>query len=106
MIRFARRLTAVIAVAFVLMVAAVLARSGVSSAECGSNMSWNPTTNVCKLPPPPPEWYTPAPPYAPPFAPPNVPPPPPTPPWAQTDPVWSNGFQRWGIVVGGVWVPL
>jgi len=29
-----------------------------------------------------------------------------TPWWARTDPVWSNGFQRWGIVIGGVWVPL
>ena len=103
---FVRCLAAVIAVAFVSMAAAVLATPGVSSAQCGPNMSWNPVTNVCKLPPPPPAWYTAPPPYAPAFAPPDVPPPPPTPWWARTDPVWSNGFQRWGFVIGGVWVPL
>ena len=81
---FVRRLAAVVAIAFVPMAAAVVATPGISSAECAPNMSWNPTTNVCKLPPPPP----------------------PTPGWARTDPVWSNGFQRWGIVIGGVWVPL
>lgn len=100
------RLAAVIAVAFVLMAAAVGARPGVSSAECDRNMSFNPKTNECKLPPPPPAWYTAPPPYAPMYAPADVPPPPPTPPWAQTDPVWSNGFQRWGIVIGTIWVPL
>lgn len=99
------RLAAVVAVVFVSMAGAV-ARPGVSSAECGPNMSWNPTTNECKAPPPVPDWYRPPPPYAPAYAPPDVPPPPPTPSWAKTDPVWSNGFHRWGIVVGGVWVPL
>ena len=103
---FVRCLAAVIAVAFVSMTAAVLATPGVSSAQCGPNMSFNPGTNECKLPPAPPAWYTAPPPYAPAFAPPDVPPPPPTPWWAKTDPVWSNGFQRWGIVIGGVWVPL
>lgn len=99
------RLVAVVAVVFASTAVAV-ASPGVSSAECGPNMSFNPTTQECKLPPPVPAWYTPPPPYAPMYAPPNVPPPPPTPSWAKTDPVWSNGFQRWGIVVGGVWVPL
>jgi hypothetical protein len=103
---FGRRLAAVIAVVFALMAAAVVARPGVSSAECAPNMSRNLTTNECKLPPAPPAWYTPPPPYAPAFAPADVPPPPPTPWWAKTDPVWSNGFQRWGIVIGGAWVPL
>ena len=103
---FVRCLAAVIAVAFVSMAAAVLATPGVSSAQCGPNMSFNAATNVCKLPPAPPDWYLAPPPYAPAFAPLDVPPPPPTPWWARTDPVWSNGFQRWGIVIGGVWVPL
>lgn len=106
MIRFAHRLAAVIGVAFVLMAAAVAARPGVSSADCGRNMSYNPTSYVCNVPPPPPAWYTAPPAYAPAYAPPDVPPPPPTPSWAKTDPVWSNAFQRWGIVIGGAWVPL
>jgi hypothetical protein len=101
-----RRLAAVVAATFVSMVAAVVATPGVSSADCGHNMSFNPVTNECKLLPAPPDWYRPPPPYAPPFAPADVPPPPPTPSWARTDPVWSNGFQRWGIVVGGVFVPI
>jgi hypothetical protein len=103
---FVRRLAAVIAVAFVSMAAVAVAPPGVSSAECGPNMSWNPTTKVCKQPPPPPDWYTPPPPYAPAYAPLGVPPPPPTPSWAPSDPVWSNGFQRWGIVLGTLWVPI
>ena len=72
---FVRRLAVVTAVAFVSMAAAAVATPGVSSAECGPNMSWNPVTNVCKLPPAPPAWYTPPPPYAPSFAPLDVPPP-------------------------------
>jgi hypothetical protein len=103
---FVRRLAACIAVAFVSMAAVVFATPGVSSAECGPNMSWNPVTNVCKLPPAPPAWYTPPPPYAPSFAPPNVPPPPPWPAWSPRAPMWSNGFQQWGVYIGGVWVPL
>ena len=103
---FGRRLAAVIAVAFASMVAVVVAPPGVSSAECGSNMSWNPATQVCKLPPAPPVWYTPPPPYAPSFAPPDVPPPPPWPWWSPQAPMWSNGFQQWGVYVGRAWVPL
>jgi hypothetical protein len=106
MIRFAHRLAVVIAVAFVLMAAAVVARPGVSSADCDPNWSRNPATLECKPPPPLPAWYTAPPPYAPAFAPADVPPPPPTPSWAKTDPVWSNGHHQWGIVVGGTWVPL
>jgi hypothetical protein len=103
---FGRRLAAVIAVAFVPMAAAVVVTPGVSSAECGPNMSFNPVTNVCKLPPAPPAWYTPPPPYAPSFAPQDVPPPPPWPAWAPHAPMWSNGYHQWGVYVGGVWVPL
>ena len=100
------RLAVVIAAAFVLMAVAVVATPAISSAECGSNMSWNPVTRVCDLPPAPPAWYTPPPPYAPLFAPPDVPPPPPKPWWAPQAPVWSNGFQHWGVVIGGAWVPI
>ncbi len=102
---FGHRLAALIAVVFVSMAAAVAA-PGVSSAECGSNMSWNPATRVCNPPPAPPAWYTPPPPYAPLFAPPDVPPPPPKPWWAPQAPVWSNGFQHWGVVIGETWVPI
>lgn len=80
---FGRRLAAVIAVAFISMAAAVVATPGVSSAECGPNMSWNPVTNVCKLPPAPPAWYTPRPPYAPL----DVPSPPPWPWWSPQAPM-------------------
>lgn len=97
---------AVSAVVFVLIATAVLTRPGIAAAECAPNMSRNPTTLECKQPPAPPGWYAPPPPYAPAYAPRDVPPPPPTPPWAKTDPVWSNGFQRWGIVIGTAWVPL
>ncbi|MDT5258617.1 MAG: hypothetical protein QOD10_3697, partial [Mycobacterium sp.] len=62
--RWFGRLAAVVAVALVSMAAAVVATPGVSSAECGSNMSWNPTTKECKLPPGLPAWYTAPPPYA------------------------------------------
>ena len=103
---FGRRLAAVIAVAFGSMAAVVVATPGVSSAECGPNTSWNPATNVCKLPPAPPAWYTPPPAYAPSFAPLDAPPAPPWPWWAPHAPMWSNGFQQWGVYVGGVWVPL
>ena len=102
---FGRRLAALIAVAFVSMATAV-AMPGVSSAECGPNMSFNPTTKACKQPPAPPAWYTPPPPYAPLFAPPDVPPPPPKPWWAPQAPAWSNGFQHWGVVIGTLWVPI
>jgi hypothetical protein len=103
---FVRRLATVIAVAFVSMAVAVIVTPAVSSADCAPNMSSNPATKLCKQPPPPPEWYTPPPAYAPAFAPLGVPPPPPTPSWAPSDPVWSNGFQRWGIVLGTLWVPI
>jgi hypothetical protein len=103
---FGRRVAVVIAVAFVSMAAAVVATPGVSSAECDPNMSWNPTTGACKLPPAPPAWYTPPPAYAPSFAPQDVPPPPPWPAWAPQAPMWSNGYQHWGVYVGNVWVPL
>jgi hypothetical protein len=103
---FGRRLAAVIAVAFVPMAPAVVVTPGVASAECGPNMSFNPVTNMCKLPPAPPAWYTPPPPYAPSFAPLDVPPPPPWPSWAPHAPMWSNGYHQWGVYVGGVWVPL
>ncbi|WP_231985795.1 hypothetical protein [Mycobacterium sp. E3247] len=66
---FIRRLTVVIAVAFVALAVAVIATPGTSSADCDHNMSWNPATLECKPPPPPPPpWYTPPPPYAPSFA--------------------------------------
>ena len=103
---FGRRLAAVIAVAFVSMAAVVVATPGVSSAECAPNMSRNPTTGECKLPPAPPAWYTPPPPYAPSFAGLDVPPPPPRPWWLSDAPMWSNGFHQWGVYVGGAWVPL
>lgn len=106
MMRFGRRLAAGVAVALVSMAAEVAATPAVSSAECGPNMSRNPVTNECKPPPPVPAWYTPPPPYAPSFAPPDVPPPPPWPSWAPHAPMWSNGYQQWGVYVGGVWVPL
>jgi hypothetical protein len=62
---FARRLTAVMAVAFVAM---AVAAPGISSAECDHNMSFNPVTFECKPPPAVSAWYTPLPPYAPSFA--------------------------------------
>ena len=103
---FGHRLVGVFAVAFVPMAAAVIVTPGVSSAECGPNMSFNPATNVCKLPPAPPAWYTPPPQYAPSFAPPDVPPPPPWPWWAPHAPMWSNWYHQWGVYVGDAWVPL
>lgn len=103
---FVRRLAAVIGVAFVPMSVAVIATPGVSSAECAPNMSWNRATSECKQPPAPPDGYTPPPPYAPEYAPLNVPPPPPAPWWAQQSPVWSNGFQRWGVALSTLWVPI
>ena len=104
--RWFGRLAAVVAVAFASMAVAVVATPAVSSAECGNNMSWNPVTMVCTPPPAPPAWYTAPPPYAPSFAPPDVPPPPLWPAWAPRAPMWSNGYQQWGVYVGGVWVPL
>jgi hypothetical protein len=103
---FVRRLAAVVAVVFVSMAIAVIATPGVSSADCDPNMSFNPSTNVCKLPPAPPDWYIAPPPYAPSFAPLDTPPPPPTPWWAPQAPAWNNGQHRWGVVTGGVWVPI
>jgi hypothetical protein len=103
---FVRRLAAVIGVAFVPMSVAVIATPGVSSADCGPNMSLNRATFGCNQPPAPPDWYTAPPPYAPEYAPPDVPPPPPAPWWAHQNPVWSNGFQRWGVVLGTLWVPI
>ncbi|OBH29349.1 hypothetical protein A5692_21075 [Mycobacterium sp. E342] len=103
---FVRR-PAAVAVAFVAMAVAVIARPAISSADCDHNMSWNPATLECKPPPPaPPPWYTPPPPYAPSFAGQDVPPPPPQPWWTSEPPMWSVGFHQWGIYVGGVWVPL
>lgn len=104
---FIRRLTVVIAVAFVALAVAVIATPGTSSADCDHNMSWNPATLECKPPPPPPPpWYTPPPPYAPSFAGQDVPPPPPQPWWTSEPPMWSVGFHQWGIYLNGVWVPL
>jgi hypothetical protein len=108
---FVRRLAAVVAVAFVSMTVAVIATPGVSSADCGPNMSFNQATFACTLPPAPPDWYTPPPPYAPSYAPLDTPPPPPAPWWAPSAPVWNNGLHRWGVVLGppnitGVWVPI
>jgi hypothetical protein len=100
------RLAAVIAVPFVSMAAVGVAMPAVSSAECAHNMSFNPMTGECKLPPAPPDWYTAPPPYAPSFAPPDIPPPPPWPAWAPRAPMWSNGYHQWGVYMGGVWVPL
>lgn len=103
---FGRRLAAVIALTFVCMAATVTVTPGISSADCGPNMSFNPTTHVCKLPPPPPDWYTAPPPWAPSFAGQDVPPPPPKPWWAPNSPMWSVGFHQWGVYLNGVWVPL
>ncbi|OBF50056.1 hypothetical protein A5756_22900 [Mycobacterium sp. 852002-53434_SCH5985345] len=103
---FARRLTAVVAVAFVAMAVAVIATPGISSAQCDHNMSFNPVTFECKPPPASPAWYTLPPAYAPSFAGQEVPPPPPQPWWTSEPPMWSVGFHQWGIYVGGVWVPL
>ncbi|OBH99089.1 hypothetical protein [Mycobacterium sp. E2733] len=104
---FARRLTAVMTVAFMAMAVAMLATPGISSAECDHNMSFNPATLECKPPPAVSAWYTPPPPYAPSFAGQDVPPPPPVrPPWAPQAPMWSTQYHQWGFYVGGVWVPL
>ncbi len=102
---FVRRLTAAIAVVFVAMAVAVIATPGVSSAQCGQNMSWNEATGECKQPTAPPAWYVPSPPYAPSFAGQDVPPPPLRPSWSPNDPMWSVGFHQWGAYFNGVWVP-
>jgi hypothetical protein len=104
--RWFGRLAAVVAVAFVSIAVAVVSTPAVSSADCDRNMSWNPVTMVCKPAPTPPAWYAAPPPYAPSFAPPNAPPPPLWPAWSPMAPMWSNGYQHWGVYVGGVWVPL
>ena len=103
---FVGRLAAVFAVAFVSMAVAVVATPGVSSAECDPKMSFNWATNECKLPQPPPSWYTPGPAYAPSFAGQDVPPPPPWPWWSPVAPTWQVGFHQWGVYLNGVWVPL
>lgn len=103
--RFVRRLTVVIAVAFVALTVAVIATPGISSAQCDRNMSWNWATFACEPPPAPPAWYTPPPPYAPSFASQDVPPPPPRPSWSPNEPMWSAGFHQWGAYFDGVWVP-
>lgn len=103
---FVRRLAAVIVVAFAATAVAVIATPGISSAQCESNMAFNPATRECKPPPPPPPWYTPPPPYAPSFAGQEVPPPPPQPGWTSDPPMWSVRFHQWGVYVGGTWVPL
>jgi hypothetical protein len=100
------RLVCVFAMAFVPMAAAVLVTPAVSSADCGFNMSWNPTTRECKQPPAVPAWYTPPPAYAPSFAGQDVPPPPPRPWWSPEAPTWQVGFHQWGVYLNGVWVPL
>jgi hypothetical protein len=103
---FVRRLTVVIAVAFVALVVAVIATPGISSAQCDHNMSWNRTTFACEPPPAPPAWYMPAPPYAPSFASTDVPPPPPPRPWwSPNEPMWNAGFHQWGTYFTGTWVP-
>lgn len=88
---FGRRLVGVLALAFLPMSAAVFV---------------TPAGSECKQPPPPPAWYTPPPSYAPSFAGQNVPPPPPWPWWSPQAPMWSTGFQHWGVYLGGVWVPI
>jgi len=100
-----RRLTVVLAVAFVAMTTAVIATPGISSADCARNMSWNQTTMECKPPPAMPDWYMSATPYAPSFAGPDVPPPPPRPWWSPNEPMWNAGFHQWGTYFTGTWVP-
>lgn len=103
---FVRRLTAVIAVAFIAMAVAVFATPGISSADCDTNMSFNPATLGCTPPPALPDWYTVPPAYSPPFAAQDVPPPPPPRPWwSPNEPMWNAGFHQWGTYLTGVWVP-
>ncbi|GAB4936301.1 hypothetical protein BB734_01800 [Mycobacterium avium subsp. hominissuis] len=103
---FVRRSTVVVAVAFIGMAVAATATPGVSSAECDRNMSWNRTTGECRVPPAPPDWYRPPPPYAPSFAGQDVPPPPPRPWWSPNEPMWSVRFHQWGTYIAGTWVPF
>jgi hypothetical protein len=100
-----RRLVSVLTVLFVSMVATVFVTPGIGSAQCGSNISWNPATSECKMPPAPPAWYAAPPAYAPSFAGQDVPPPPPRPWWSPNEPMWSVGFHQWGSYFTGVWVP-
>jgi hypothetical protein len=106
---FVHRLIGVVAIVFACMTAA-LVTPAVSSADCTntSNMSRNPTTRECQLPPAPPDWYAAPPAYAPSFAAQDVPPPPPPPPWwaGWQVPMWSVGFHQWGYYVGPAWIPL
>jgi hypothetical protein len=101
---FVRRSATAIAVVFAALAAAI-ATPGISSAQCGQNMSRNQATGECKPPPAPPAWYTPPPDYAPPFAGQDVPPPPPRPWWSPNAPMWSVGFHQWGAYFDGAWVP-
>jgi hypothetical protein len=101
-----RRLVSVLTALFVCMVATVFVTPGISSAQCESNMSWNPATSECKIPPAAPAWYTPGPAYAPSFAGQDVPPPPPWPSWSPVAPTWQVGFHQWGVYLNGVWVPI
>jgi len=101
-----RRLVSVLTALFVCMVATVFVTPGISSAQCDSNMSWNPATSECKIPPAAPAWYTPPPAYAPSFAGQDVPPPPPWPSWSPVAPTWQVGFHQWGVYLNGVWVPI
>lgn len=103
---FIARLTAVIAVAFAFMAVTAMATPGISSADCESNMSFNPTTRSCTPPPALADWYTAPPVYAPPFAAQDVPPPPPPRPWwSPNEPMWNAGFHQWGTYFTGTWVP-
>jgi hypothetical protein len=102
---FGRRLVLVLTVMFVSMVATVFVTPGISSAQCGRNMGWNPVTGECKTPAAPPAWYTAPPAYVPSFAGQDVPPPPPRPWWSPNEPMWSAGFHQWGTYFTGVWVP-
>ena len=87
---FVRRVTAVVAVAFVAMTVAVIATPAIGSAQCDHNLSFNlsfnPATRECKPPAAAPDWYMPPPPYAPSFAGQDVPPPPPQPWWTSEAP--------------------
>ncbi|MBV8787908.1 MAG: hypothetical protein JOZ00_14625 [Mycobacterium sp.] len=105
---FGQRLAAVVAVAFGFMAVTLIVTPGISAAGCDPNMSFNPATRACTLPPAIPDWYTAPPAYSPSFAAQDVPPPPPPPPsWAGWQaPMWSVGHHQWGVYIGNVWVPL
>jgi hypothetical protein len=103
---FVRRLTVVIAAAFVPLAADVVTTSAIASAGCDRNMSYNDVTNACTPPPPVAPWYAAPPAYAPSFAAQDVPPPPPPRPWwSPNEPMWNAGFHQWGTYFTGTWVP-